>query len=171
MRLLSLYATCQSCITFHSIRLTLNGKLSSRVHLLRVCHNQRFNRWKLSSVARPLVSYYIKFPAGKVSDSAVKTLLPYFLSLSCRIKAHLFSSLWRLIPSRDSYYLCSSNKAGAIDSSGVSLRAVIMQLLLLTPTPPFQIDQVLKVKHNFSSEADFRAIKSLTLGKVTGTFC
>ncbi|XP_033017801.1 contactin-associated protein-like 5 isoform X2 [Lacerta agilis] len=30
-----------------------------------------------------------------------------------------------------------------------------------------QIDQVLKVKHNFSSEADFRAIKSLTLGKVT----
>nr|XP_060630142.1 contactin-associated protein-like 5 isoform X1 [Anolis sagrei ordinatus] len=30
-----------------------------------------------------------------------------------------------------------------------------------------QIDQVLKVKHNFSSEADFRAIKSLALGKVT----
>ncbi|KAJ6665494.1 hypothetical protein lerEdw1_003335, partial [Lerista edwardsae] len=32
-----------------------------------------------------------------------------------------------------------------------------------------QIDQVLKVKHNFSSEADFRAIKSLTLGKVADT--
>ncbi|KAM6466536.1 contactin-associated protein-like 5 [Liasis olivaceus] len=30
-----------------------------------------------------------------------------------------------------------------------------------------QIDQVLKVKHNFSSEVEFRAIKSLTLGKVT----
>nr|XP_056717364.1 contactin-associated protein-like 5 [Euleptes europaea] len=30
-----------------------------------------------------------------------------------------------------------------------------------------QIDQVLKVKHNFSLETDFRAIKSLTLGKVT----
>ncbi|XP_053114143.1 contactin-associated protein-like 5 isoform X2 [Hemicordylus capensis] len=30
-----------------------------------------------------------------------------------------------------------------------------------------QIDQVLKVKHNFSAETDFRAIKSLTLGKVT----
>ncbi|KAM3854177.1 contactin-associated protein-like 5 [Vipera latastei] len=30
-----------------------------------------------------------------------------------------------------------------------------------------QIDQVLKVKHNFSSEAEFRAVKSLTLGKVT----
>ncbi|XP_025028957.1 contactin-associated protein-like 5, partial [Python bivittatus] len=29
------------------------------------------------------------------------------------------------------------------------------------------IDQVLKVKHNFSSEVEFRAIKSLTLGKVT----
>ncbi|XP_020661098.3 contactin-associated protein-like 5 [Pogona vitticeps] len=32
-----------------------------------------------------------------------------------------------------------------------------------------QIDQVLKVKHNFSSEVDFRAIRSLTLGKVTDT--
>uniref|UniRef100_A0A8D0HL23 Contactin associated protein family member 5 n=1 Tax=Sphenodon punctatus TaxID=8508 RepID=A0A8D0HL23_SPHPU len=30
-----------------------------------------------------------------------------------------------------------------------------------------QIDQVLNVKHNFSMEIDFKAIKSLTLGKVT----
>lgn len=34
----------------------------------------------------------------------------------------------------------------------------------------FQVDQVLKLKHNFS-EIDFKAIKSLTLGKVTGWFC
>lgn len=33
----------------------------------------------------------------------------------------------------------------------------------------FQVDQVLKLKHNFS-EIDFKAIKSLTLGKVTGRF-
>lgn len=33
----------------------------------------------------------------------------------------------------------------------------------------FQVDQVLKLKHNFS-EIDFKAIKSLTLGKVTGMF-
>ncbi|XP_060117889.1 contactin-associated protein-like 5 [Heteronotia binoei] len=30
-----------------------------------------------------------------------------------------------------------------------------------------QIDQVLKVKHNFSLETDFRTVKSLTLGRVT----
>lgn len=33
-----------------------------------------------------------------------------------------------------------------------------------------QIDQHLRLSYNFSTEVEFRAIRSLTLGKVTGLF-
>lgn len=48
----------------------------------------------------------------------------------------------------------------------LALQAVLMHLLSVS----LQMDEQLRLGYNFSPEVEFRAVRSLTLGKVTGLY-
>ena len=81
--------------------------------------------------------------------------------------ARRFSSLQRESP-REGSALCVFSKLFHMGVFYVldmrtSADASLLSLFL-------QMDQHLRLSYNFSSEVEFRAIRSLTLGKVTGLF-